>query len=931
MDLWERRRRRRRKMNALELDERLEQLSLEHQQYLIERGVPPHFAATAGLRTVDGDEAEELLDLGIGLDGYGLAVPYGDSDYVRVRADDHWISPSNRDVPIYVPPQAVKLVEDAGAELLVVEGAVKALCLAHHGLAAIGLGGVATTLKSKHGRLRLNDSWSPVPLKGRPVTIVFDAGRAFNPDVARAEARLAQALELEGAQVSVTALPSLDDDEDPGPDDYVAREGLDALQLVLDDRVPANPIARLDAALGGDGKDDQVVAAELLKDLPFASSVLHAPAADQGLVKTRLVRTGLQATTFNQALAEVREMELAAARFGAADRLDHYVVDDGHLGYWSGDRFVVVSNFVPEIVAVDHRPEEGIRTFRVAAVLHDGRALAEVCVEPQELESWSWPSKKWGHGPVLSPRSDAPRRLQNALHQRSRPETITVYTRTGWIRLTEGLRFLHRGGLLGGKAERVEVHLDANLTKLELPDPPVDIEDAIRVALDLVDVAPKKITLALLAAAFSAPLREALRLDGTIFLEGPTGTMKSEVASLIQGFFGPFERTSLPLSWNDTKASIEHRLNVMADVVATIDDYAPAAREARDPHREKAEVVLRSAGNLSSRGRMTSTLEARRNRPCRALILVTGEHPPSDSSILPRMLVLHMKKGDVRLDALTSLQERRSRLPHAMSAFLYWLIDRMEGLEDRLPYRRREFASQLHQAEVHLRTPELLGGLLAGLELFYQFAEELGVLGDVGARERIEEAVEVFREVGADQATVVEGADHVLRALKRLKELLLKGEVRLAEHRGEDLKGAVGWRSGEEVLLLPDLVHEAIAASMKRGGENIVISASAFGRGLRDKGLLMPSNETHVCAKRRVGPGRQSTRVLVLRASALEEADGAERGDGDGDGEAPRSKVRFLGRRPQEVPAGRSSATARKKGKNQPSPQYPHSKKRRGA
>ncbi len=102
-------------------------------------------------------------------------------------------------------------------------GPIKALALQHNGFNAIGLGGVSTTLtKNNH---ELNDTWKVVALHRREVVIVFDAGRVSKPDVARAEARLALALEQRHAEVKVVALPLREGGDDQGPDDFIATHG----------------------------------------------------------------------------------------------------------------------------------------------------------------------------------------------------------------------------------------------------------------------------------------------------------------------------------------------------------------------------------------------------------------------------------------------------------------------------------------------------------------------------------------------------------------------------------------------------------------------------------------------------------------------------------------------------------------------------------
>jgi len=276
-----------------------------HEAYLQARGIPIELALRAGLHSVNETAAARVLGRDAALPCGGIAVPYGPLTdgglYWRVRLDKplhdaRWLAPSHRPVPIYIPPIASDRVLDASTTLLVVEGPPKALAMCAAGYTAVALGGVDTTLVTM-GR-KLGPSWSTIKLQARKTIILFDAGRAINQRVARAEARLADALTATGAIVAIAALP-LADGKDQGPDDYLARHGRDALAAIIDAAKPADPVER---ARG----ETATSAAVLLEDLPYMVAVCMWPEI-HSQVLDELSRYGITQEAWHAAIVRVEQ------------------------------------------------------------------------------------------------------------------------------------------------------------------------------------------------------------------------------------------------------------------------------------------------------------------------------------------------------------------------------------------------------------------------------------------------------------------------------------------------------------------------------------------------------------------------------------------------------------------------------------------------
>lgn len=145
--------------------------------------------------------------------------------------------PAHTNPEIYLPPvkgmnwQAMQQAKDI--QLVITEGEIKAACATVHGQACIGVGGVWS-----FGCKRLNQELLPeleaFNWDGRMVYICYDSDALTNPDIVKAENRLARLLTDRGAVVHVVRLPPTPGSEAKvGLDDYIVEHGAPAFEKLL--------------------------------------------------------------------------------------------------------------------------------------------------------------------------------------------------------------------------------------------------------------------------------------------------------------------------------------------------------------------------------------------------------------------------------------------------------------------------------------------------------------------------------------------------------------------------------------------------------------------------------------------------------------------------------------------------------------------------
>ncbi len=135
--------------------------------------------------------------------------------------------PGTAPVAYFPRNQDWSLLQDPSQPLILTEGELKAAKACKEGFPTIGLGGVYNWRSHKLGLTWLPSLENIVWLR-RNVYICFDSDYRTNPMVCAALRSLADELHMRGAFVHLVCLPSLEDIDKVGLDDYLVAEGTNA-------------------------------------------------------------------------------------------------------------------------------------------------------------------------------------------------------------------------------------------------------------------------------------------------------------------------------------------------------------------------------------------------------------------------------------------------------------------------------------------------------------------------------------------------------------------------------------------------------------------------------------------------------------------------------------------------------------------------------
>lgn len=503
-----------------------------------------------------------------------------------------------------------------------------------------------------------------------------------------------------------------------------------------------------------------------------------------------------------------------------------------------------------------------------------------------EFTRMDWVVPELGPAAVIEAGRGTKDHARAAIQSLSEAAEVKVFGQTGWRQVDGEWAYLHAGGAIGptGAVAGVEVDLPGSLAGYELPEP--GGVEATRASLRVLDVAPDRIMIPLLAAVYRAPLGG---VDMACGVHGMTGIGKSELAALAQQHYGStLDARGLPASWSSTANSLEEQAFLTADAMLVVDDFCPAGSQ-RDVDRLQATAdrLIRGAGNGAGRGRMARDGSLRASRPSRGLILTTGEEVPRGASLRARMMTVEVRRGDVDWDVLGGAQQDAASGSYAaaMAAYVVWLAPRLDT--SRAARSAQIAALRAQVTTAHRRTATAIASLAWGWQTWLRFAVETGAVTPTD-RDALWERGWVALLAAAEAADAAVGeTDPAQRFLTLVGSALASGRAHVATRQGgcpasnpgawgwrsrdgvmQDIGQRVGWTEGEDLWLDP----EAAYAAARAAGEGLTIDAETLRARLSDAGILQTKDASGRTGVRVRLEGRQR-RVLHLRADVLEDRD----------------------------------------------------------
>lgn len=563
----------------------------------------------------------------------------------------------------------------------------------------------------------------------------------------------------------------------------------------------------------------------------------------------------------------------------------------------SGDGIVPVplTNFGARIVG-DVVRDDGVETshlLEIETMLHGRQQLIQV--PSGRFGGMNWVLEHLGPTGIIYPGQALRDHARAGIQLTSGAITTRrVFAHTGWRQIDGEWMYLHAGGAISaaGPISTIEVDTHPKLADFS-QTANCSLVDAVRDSLQMLDVAPDRISVPIWAAVYRAPLGPC---DLSIHLAGRSGAGKSELAALAQQHYGAyFDRTHLPCSWSSTANALESVSFTGKDMVLVVDDFAPTGgtHDIARTHRE-ADRLFRAQGNHAGRQRMSSDSSLRAHRYPRGLILSTGEDVPRGESLRARLVVAEVSPGDMCWSMLTECQRHAADGVYALSmrCYIQWLAGRYAQIIKGLSASVADFRQLLQNEMHHKRTPTSVAQLAVGIHCFLRFAQESGAITQDERDELWNRCWNALLDTGASQAQHVSSADPVKRFVDLMSAAIASGHAHFAAPSGaappdgtaqasgwrkvssgsgaelRPLGDRIGWIDGDDLYLEPEASYR-IAQQMAGAGESIPVSSRTLHRRLLEAGVLVTiERERGKLTKRRSLEGTRRN-VLHVRRELL--------------------------------------------------------------
>lgn len=388
---------------------------------------------------------------------------------------------------------------------------------------------------------------------------------------------------------------------------------------------------------------------------------------------------------------------------------------------------------------------------------------------------------------------------------------------------------------------------------------------------DFFNAYPRDLAFSALAHSMQAGVLALLniRIRPSYWIEGLTGTGKTELTNLVQQFWGTFPSL---LNWRSSANGMLDQAYQFKDALMVVDDYkmlGPAQVKAA-----KDTVQYAFDQNLSSKLRRDG--RQRLNKNARCLFMMSGEETPvNDASVISRMfLVYHPGSDNYKTkEAYDKCWDYAPLYNGVTPRFLHWFLT-----QDRTTIRRAlqetkdKLQEPIREAQNATRVANNLALNYVVWRLFVNFMHDSGIVDPKEARDLIEEHwihIEKIRDSIIGRCEEEQNGRVFLSVLRELIQTGVASIKNLTDYDGERAKeiGFVKDVHDGVVYIYPNITMEMVikssSSSALRG------TKLSFFQQLKAMGVILDTGGKTNSKQVRPGKGMKRQWVWVVSLEAL--------------------------------------------------------------
>ena len=519
----------------------------------------------------------------------------------------------------------------------------------------------------------------------------------------------------------------------------------------------------------------------------------------------------------------------------------------------------LISNFISfakERITIDNGIDEDTKYKVEGLQTNTLERLPTLTIDKKAYETQRYIlGSKWeGKAFIFNNKGNELSTLSQILSQKTMKKK-TIYTHTGFRKINEHSYYLFQKGAIGeaGIEKGIETNIKAESDGLErycFTQKECDEKQALKIGLDFLDIAPKEITIPIIATTYLSVLvslfaENGIKADYVLYLVGKSGSKKSTLAALALNHFGDsFDRNNFTSSFRDSLNVLEKKAFILKDTLNIIDDLNPETY-GKDK-QELFEKIVAMYGDRVGRGRMASDGKTARNPySARGLCIATGELIPNIAlSRLARTIIINIKPDSVNTNKLTILQNNKEKLAFSMMKFIQYTIVNEELIITNARNRMLELQANPNN-NIHGRTQEAINVMIIAYEMFVDFMKKHLIINEKESETMKLEANNVLLEIANLQQEEIKQSDPINMFYAGIKSLLNINKIWFKDYKTGEVIGNpnatfVGYIDKDKgfYYLLKNVIYREVSNLYASNNEKFPVSLLTLLRAMRDAELI---------------------------------------------------------------------------------------------
>lgn len=552
--------------------------------------------------------------------------------------------------------------------------------------------------------------------------------------------------------------------------------------------------------------------------------------------------------------------------------------------------FKLFSTLSPKILKIS-KAEGSLETlYTIGGTYTGGKPLPEIVITSNQFYQGNW-IYLWGLPELIIPPGYSNRELLRNIAQWNSEgyQFEKIINSLGWHEINGKKHFLFPNGSISSSGHSSEQSILPECNKLKpylISRNNWNLTNSKYKSLiyDFLSLSSKDYLYVLLSSVFLAPLNEVKPIGFSVFLVGPTGTHKSCLAGVVQGFYGSrFNHENLPESFSSTVNSVEWKSHFVKDCIFVVDDFLRSNVPPRYVDR-----LFRGNANNSGRGRLRSDSNIMDTKFSRSMLIATGEDYIDGNSLRARCIMLEIERGDIDIESLTKNQEHviNGDFNELLCQYISWIAKNWELVNEvcNTNFLKNRLRYYGISPKLHKRTPDTFAQLELGIDIFLLFALDKGIFCEKEVEEFSKKSSPALARICLTQSRIQQDQDPSELFINAVKYAFESENAYLYEvypndsitekHLYSDFikskldtnKGTpVGWynhRTKEVYFSSETLISITKRFSKELGGE-LNITKPTLLKLLSNKSLLV-SDEDHNLPKRVINERGDRKRVLLF-------------------------------------------------------------------